>query len=640
MPEDPSEIPDEEETVFSDGPSHTGEPAKPRSRETGGHGASTTPAGEIEHPAERFTLIEVLGEGAQGEVCRAFDNHLQRPVAIKFPHRAADEKGAREILAEARKAARLNHPNAVTIYECGFWKGRPFIAMELVDGVSLDKVIQECGRVSVDRYVTYARQILSALEAAHRSGIIHRDLKPQNVLVARDGRLKLTDFGVAHLSSQLSGEKTVVGVLTGTPAYMAPEQWRGERPDIRSDIYAFACMSYKLLAGQNVFASERVMERHLSEAPPPIRHLAPHVPPALERVLLRCLEKEPSDRYQSAADVLQAIEAAVTPMEEDTYIGPAKGESPRRRRGLLVPFLVIAVAIGGLSATPRGRAFWRDLLDRRNGADTRASASPTNPPPDAVTPSPKNDPSDPEAQAARERREKALDLLDRAREAEDPNEAIRLAESAATLLAEDAPERPVIKRIVDAARRDLRSRTEQALRRAFESQFQKVATAFAQGKVEDALGELEAARAQIESHDVLAPRTEDLLRMELRIRRELGATQAEQARFAEAASMLRTAARVADVLGSKQPRDELTRLAEDADRLASFDLILDVAPRTILQALHEHPSSFRSALWLKARSWIALGFLARSRRVLQGFLADAPDEELARAARSLLASLR
>ncbi|HGY90563.1 MAG TPA: serine/threonine protein kinase [Planctomycetes bacterium] len=636
MPEDPPEIPDEEETVFSGDASPAGKPPRPPGDPPT---RASAPPGEIEQPAERFTLIEVLGEGAQGEVCRAFDNHLQRPVAIKFPHRAADEKGAREILAEARKAARLNHPNAVTIYECGFWKGRPFIAMELVDGVSLDKVIKECGRVSVERYLTYARQILAALDAAHRSGIIHRDLKPQNVLVARDGRLKLTDFGVAHLSSQLSGEKTVVGVLTGTPAYMAPEQWRGERPDIRSDIYAFACMSYKLLAGQNVFTSERVMERHLSEAPPPIRHLAPHVPPALERVLLRCLEKEPADRYQSAADVLRAIEAAMTPMEEDTYIGPSKPETPPKKRGLLIPFLIVAVVLGGLSMTPKGRAFWKNILPERDPGSPTPATPPKDSGKETPPPSPIVPPADRQTDAARETRKKALDLLARARDATDPNEAIRLAESAAALLAPDAPERPAVKRIVDAARRTLRSRTEQALRQAFEAQFQQAATAFAQGKVEEALAKLEAARAQIESHDVLAPRTEDLLRMELRIRQELGTTQAEQARYSDAASMLRAAARVADVLGKKQPRDELTQLAEDADRLASFETILDAAPRTILQGLHDHPSSFRSAVWLKARSWIALGFLVRGRRVLKEFLSASPDDDLAQTARSLLANL-
>ncbi|MCA9322959.1 MAG: serine/threonine protein kinase, partial [Planctomycetes bacterium] len=422
-------------------------------------GRRTTHGTEIEQTPDRFTLTEVLGEGSQGEVCRAFDNHLQRSVAIKFPHRAADEQGAREILDEARKAARLNHPNVVTIYECGFWKGRPYIAMELVDGVSLATVIKECGRISIERYLRYSSNILSALDAAHTSGLIHRDLKPHNVLVARDGSLKLTDFGVAHVRSSTAGhEMTRQVVVAGTPGYMAPEQWRGERPDGRSDIYAFGCMSYKLLTGRNPFPHEDSMRHHMETPPPPMRTIAPHVPPVIEDIVLRCIAKDPGARFQNARDLAETLARAGRTLSADTAAAGSTQLPVSRgakKKSLALPLTLLAVVAGlavFLFVTEPGQ----ELLARFRGqADRSPGGSPgqdpkgiteTKGPGDATPP-----PPDPAAERLRIRREEGLSALEMARAATDPEERMRLAEQAQRLLGRSAPEFAETNSIITAA---------------------------------------------------------------------------------------------------------------------------------------------------------------------------------------------
>ncbi len=260
-----------------------------------------------------YEIAEPTGSGGMGEVYRARDIRLNRDVAVKTIKGPFTERFERE----AQAISALNHPNICTLYDVGEHEGSGYLVMEFIDGKPI------AGPLPVDQAVAYGVQICEELHAAHRKGIIHRDLKPANILLTKQG-IKLLDFGLAKLampasSAVLSGARSAdasdhatVAALTGahtvvgTPQYMAPEQIEGRDVDARSDIFAFGCVLYEMLTGHRAFegrSASTVMAAVLATTPRPLQEVLPLTPPALERIVARCLAKDPDDRWQTARDI-------------------------------------------------------------------------------------------------------------------------------------------------------------------------------------------------------------------------------------------------------------------------------------------------------------------------------------------------
>ena len=257
-----------------------------------------------------------------GEVYRARDLRLRRDVAIKIlpASFASDPDRLRRFEQEATAAAALNHPNILAIYQMGTYEGAPYLVAELLEGETLREQIRR-GPMAVHRVADYGAQIARGLAAAHEKGIVHRDLKPENLFVTKDGRVKILDFGLAKLvqpqsisesSAPTLEPATNPGVVMGTAGYMAPEQVRGQLADHRADIFAFGAILYEMLSGTRSFqgpTSAETMTAILKEEPPAISQVASATPPGLQRVVHRCLEKNPERRFQSASDLAFALEA-------------------------------------------------------------------------------------------------------------------------------------------------------------------------------------------------------------------------------------------------------------------------------------------------------------------------------------------
>lgn len=253
---------------------------------------------------DKYEFVEVLGRGGMGMVYKATDRRLGRPVALKFIH--GDDRGLiQRFLQEARAQARLDHPNICKVYEVGTVDGKPYIAMELVVGQTLDRA---CALLTMTEKLQILKDAAEAAHAAHTLGVIHRDLKPSNIMVERrpDGRLRpvLMDFGLARESGAAQG-LTESGAVMGTPAYMSPEQARGDARhlDCRSDVYSLGATLYDALCGAPPFVDHTVVNiliKVLNDPPPPLRSRAPGAPEAVERIVGKCLNKEPAQRYQTA----------------------------------------------------------------------------------------------------------------------------------------------------------------------------------------------------------------------------------------------------------------------------------------------------------------------------------------------------
>jgi eukaryotic-like serine/threonine-protein kinase len=258
----------------------------------------------------RYRIQRKLGAGGMADVYLAEDQELGRRVAIKIldSRHANDDQFIERFRREAKNAAALNHPNIVSIYDRGEAENTYYIAMEYLDGRTLKELIVSRGAAPVNVTVEYARQILSALRFAHRHGIVHRDIKPHNVLVDGEGRVKVTDFGIARAGTS---QMTEAGSIVGTAQYLSPEQARGGEVDPRSDLYSLGVVLYELLTGKTPFDGETPVEiamKHLSTAPKPPSKLRSDIPPELDKVVLRALAKNPDDRYQSADEMEADLE--------------------------------------------------------------------------------------------------------------------------------------------------------------------------------------------------------------------------------------------------------------------------------------------------------------------------------------------
>jgi serine/threonine protein kinase len=312
---------------------------------------------------DSYEILALLGSGGMGEVYRARDSRLKREVAIKilplFVSEDADR--LRRFEQEAQAAAALNHPNILAVHHFGSIEGAPYLVSELLEGGTVRQHLAH-GALPLRKAIDYGVQIARGLAAAHEKGIVHRDLKPENLFVTRDERVKILDFGLAKLTQvqatsddwgPTAQKETDPGVVMGTVGYMSPEQVQGKAADYRADIFALGAILYEMLAGKRAFArptSPETMTAVLREDPPAISQVTPSTPPGLQRVVHRCLEKKPGQRFQSASDLAFALEALSEPGDS-----PAHAVEPGSRwRRILVAAGAAVVMLAALFL-----AWWR-----------------------------------------------------------------------------------------------------------------------------------------------------------------------------------------------------------------------------------------------------------------------------------------
>src|SRR5579872_88343 len=320
-----------------------------------------------------YEIQSPLGAGGMGEVYRARDSRLGREVAIKVLPAALAKDGdrLRRFETEARAIAALNHPNILAIHDIGTHDGAPYLVSECLEGQTLREELSG-GALPLRRAVQYGTEIAQGLAAAHDKGIVHRDLKPENIFITRDGRVKVLDFGLAKLvrtgdeGATIDAEPTSAGVVLGTVGYMSPEQVKGEAADARSDIFALGAILYEMFSGQRAFrrdTSAETMTAILKEDPPELSQTGKPISPAMDRIVRRCLEKKPLQRFQSARDLAFNLESlsANTSSGSGAAITAAE-RKPRNWVGLAAGALVLALIAAGS---------W--MLGRRSGSATPPS---------------------------------------------------------------------------------------------------------------------------------------------------------------------------------------------------------------------------------------------------------------------------
>jgi serine/threonine protein kinase/tetratricopeptide (TPR) repeat protein len=289
-----------------------------------------------------YRIVEQIGAGGMGVVFKAQDSRLERAVALKFlPEKLAQQPKALErFRREARAASALNHPGICTIYDIGEQDGRAFIAMEFIDGKTLGLHIHGKA-LPVEEILTLGVQLADALDAAHAEGIVHRDIKPANIFVTKRGQAKLLDFGLAKLapkglaSADRDGgdsqdSNSIVGIISGTPSYMSPEQVRGDDLDTRTDIFSLGLVLYEMATGRQAFSGSTggiVIEAVLTRPPVPVRSINPDIPPRLEEIIDKALDKDRGQRYQHTADMLADLRQLKGEIDSGRTVGDEASES-------------------------------------------------------------------------------------------------------------------------------------------------------------------------------------------------------------------------------------------------------------------------------------------------------------------------
>ncbi|HEX9034186.1 MAG TPA: Stk1 family PASTA domain-containing Ser/Thr kinase [Streptosporangiaceae bacterium] len=269
----------------------------------------------------RYELDGVVGRGGMAEVYKARDLRLDRVVAVKTLREdlARDQTFQARFRREAQSAASLNHPSIVAVYDTGEDNAGPshvpFIVMEFVDGRTIRDLLRDDRRLLPERALEITDGVLRALDYSHRAGIVHRDIKPGNVMLNRSGEIKVMDFGIARAISDAQATMTQTAQVIGTAQYLSPEQARGERVDSRSDLYSVGCLLYELLTGRPPFTGDSpvsIAYQHVREAPVPPSRIDPDLPSWADAIVLRAMEKDPADRYQTAADMRGDIQRALS----------------------------------------------------------------------------------------------------------------------------------------------------------------------------------------------------------------------------------------------------------------------------------------------------------------------------------------
>lgn len=350
----------------------------------------------------KYEVLSILGVGGMGVVLRGIDTDLRRAVAIKLLNRqlSSSPVARRRFLREARAAAAINHANVVTIFSVEEFSNSPLIVMELVSGCTLRERLQQTGRLGPLEILRISAQVAAGLAAAHAQGVIHRDVKPGNILLEEQlERVKLTDFGVARAATD-NVDLTSHGLAVGTPGYMAPEQVRGQAVDARADLFGLGCAMYAMVAGHSPFHGHNswaIAQRVVDFEPPPLHELDPAVPRFLADIVQRLLRKNPDERFQSAAEVMDLLYrhlAALhqTPSDQIQVALHAGAALPKARRSLPLrwPMIVVGLLLLlGLGAA--GVRYW-PRLDQPPATPAATTLPTAVTPPAAATPPPATTP--------------------------------------------------------------------------------------------------------------------------------------------------------------------------------------------------------------------------------------------------------
>ena len=301
----------------------------------------------------RYEIKEELGKGSMGVVYLAHDPQIDRLIALKVlrQDRLTSEAFVQRFLKEARTIGRLSHPNIVTIYDIGLDRETIFIAMEFLEGDPLNKIMGE-REVSYVEIISLGLQMAEALHYAHGKGVVHRDVKPSNIIVNPNGRIKITDFGIAHIEDPTASMQTQAGEILGTPAYMSPEQVLGRPVDGRADLFSLGIILYEMTAGRRPFQGDSmpaVFRAVTQENPEPPDRVKPAVSPSLSGVIMKCLEKDPVKRFETGETLAHALGNLLAGGEmADEKPGPVQQKSRISPPLILLVIVLVVLGAGGL----------------------------------------------------------------------------------------------------------------------------------------------------------------------------------------------------------------------------------------------------------------------------------------------------
>lgn len=271
----------------------------------------------------RYKVTGYIGSGAMADVYETFDPEINRRAALKLlkKDRLVDKEYLNRFLTEAKAAGALTHPNIVTVYDVGKVDETPYIMMELLDGTTLADTLKDGERLPLKSLIEISMQIASSLDYAHKMGIVHRDIKPDNIIFNQQhNAIKIADFGIAHLEDSNEQEKTLAGTVLGTPRYMSPEQAKGETIDGRSDLFSLGVILYELVTGHKAFSAESIptlIHQIIQKDPTPIRQYFPEAPAGLQSIIGKLLHKKPSKRFQTGAELYDALEKELRTLRDD-----------------------------------------------------------------------------------------------------------------------------------------------------------------------------------------------------------------------------------------------------------------------------------------------------------------------------------
>jgi len=302
----------------------------------------------------RYQIIKELGKGNMGVVYKAHDPQIERQVALKVlrEDRMVSEDFVLRFVKEAKAIGRLSHPNIVTVYDVGQDHGTIYIAMEYLEGKPFDEVIRG-SRLEIDKVIDIGVQVAETLDYAHKKKIVHRDIKPSNMILSSEGRVKLTDFGIARIEDPTAMQQTQAGEILGTPVYMSPEQAMGTPIDGRADLYSLGVILYELIVGQRPFDGNNItaiLRSIMQDRPDPPSQLDPFIPQPISDLIMKSLSRNPDDRFQSGGEMVRALENAGKGKKEIANQLNKKAKKRGRPLGVWLgaAIILLASAIGGI----------------------------------------------------------------------------------------------------------------------------------------------------------------------------------------------------------------------------------------------------------------------------------------------------